>query len=179
MSATCHHKNKTHVCNASALPNSYAKNRTFKQGEPIRKLQQKGSAAIEFALVFPVFFVIFYGIITYGMIMIAQQSVTLAAAEGARAALRHVPDESARTINAEDAATGTRSVAAWLGRQHLAFNGEPIDCPYTSGVDVVRCYKVTVRYPYAQQPIIPLLLGPLMRVVVPDNLSSTAIVQID
>ena len=179
MSATCHHRKKTHVCDALTLPHTHTEELACGRRASVLSSSQKGSAAIEFALVFPLFFIVFYGIITYGMIMVAQQSVTLAAAEGARAALRHVPDESARTTNAQDAATGTRSVAAWLGRQHLTFEGTPIDCPYTSGTNVVRCYSVTVQYPYAQQPLIPLLLGPLMRVAVPTTLSSTAIAQID
>lgn len=179
MSATCHHKKKTHAGEAFAFSGMRMKKRFLHQRAHIGNLRCKGAAAIEFALVFPLFFLVFYGILTYGMIMVAQQSITLAASEGARAALRHVPVETERTTNAQDAATGVRSVAAWLGRQHLSFTGTPIDCPYTSGVDSVRCYSVTVQYPYAQQPLIPLLLGPLMRVVVPDTLSSTAIVQID
>ena len=30
------------------------------------KAQQKGAAAIEFAIIFPIFFLIFYAIVTYG-----------------------------------------------------------------------------------------------------------------
>ncbi len=50
--------------------------------------KQQGAAAIEFAILFPIFFLIFYAIITYGLIFAAQQTLTLAAAEGARAAVR-------------------------------------------------------------------------------------------
>jgi Flp pilus assembly protein TadG len=77
--------------------------------------KQKGAAAIEFAFVFPVFFLVFYGIITYGIIFLAQQSITLAAAEGARAALRYAATDTVRDTNARAAATGTGSAAAWLG----------------------------------------------------------------
>ncbi|KLU20452.1 pilus assembly protein TadE, partial [Caballeronia mineralivorans PML1(12)] len=45
--------------------------------------------AVEFAIVFPLFFLVFYAIVTYSMIFVAQQSLTLAASEGARAALRY------------------------------------------------------------------------------------------
>jgi Flp pilus assembly protein TadG len=44
--------------------------------------KQQGAAAIEFAILFPIFFLIFYAIITYGLIFAAQQTLTLAAAEG-------------------------------------------------------------------------------------------------
>ena len=60
---------------------------------------ENGAAAIEFALVFPLFFLIFYAILTYGMIFVAQQSITLAAAEGARAALRFASDEDLSLIH--------------------------------------------------------------------------------
>ncbi len=150
----------------------------------IRMHRQQGASAIEFALVFPLFFLIFYAIITYGLILVAQQSVTLAAAEGARAALRHAEDETTRHANVENAAIGTDSVAAWLG-QHLQFSSipdegsPPAPCPYATGANPPHCYTVTVSYPYAQHPLVPLLLGPLMEFAVPTQLSSTAIVQLD
>ena len=53
------------------------------------QIKQKGAAAIEFAIIFPIFFIIFYAVVTYGLIFAAQQTLTLAAAEGARAAVRY------------------------------------------------------------------------------------------
>ena len=51
--------------------------------------KEKGAAAIEFAIIFPIFFIVFYAVVTYGLIFAAQQTLTLAAAEGARAAVRY------------------------------------------------------------------------------------------
>lgn len=48
---------------------------------------QKGAAAIEFAIIFPIFFLIFYAVVTYGLIFAAQQTITLAASEGLYAVL--------------------------------------------------------------------------------------------
>lgn len=141
-----------------------------------------GAAAIEFALVFPLFFVIFYAIITYGLIFVAQQSITLAAAEGARAALRYAANDTDRETNATNAAIGTGSVAYWL-MPRLTVTNTLGTCPYSSAANNstgVRCYRVTVTYAnYGQNPLVPLLLGPLMKVVVPDKLESSAIIQID
>lgn len=141
-----------------------------------------GAAAIEFALVFPLFFVIFYAIITYGLIFVAQQSITLAAAEGARAALRSAASDAVRGENATNAAIGTGSAAYWL-TPRLTVENSLSTCPYSSEANNntgVRCYRVTVRYAgYAQNPLVPLLLGPLMSVLVPDKLESTAVIQID
>lgn len=141
---------------------------------------QRGVAAIEFALVFPIFFLIFYGIITYGLILVAQQSITLAAAEGARAALRYAATETVRTNNARNAATGTGSAAAWLNGR-LVFTGTLLaNCPYNTPDINSRCYSVTVAYPsYRQNPLAPLILGPLIGFTVPDRLASVAIVQIN
>jgi Flp pilus assembly protein TadG len=50
---------------------------------------QRGAYALEFALVFPVFFVLFYGVLSFGLIFTVQQSLTLAAEDGARASLRY------------------------------------------------------------------------------------------
>ncbi len=51
--------------------------------------RQLGVYAIEFAIVFPIFFLMFYGALTFGLIFTAQQSLTLAAEDGARATLRY------------------------------------------------------------------------------------------
>ncbi|WP_175624714.1 MULTISPECIES: TadE/TadG family type IV pilus assembly protein [Oxalobacteraceae] len=140
--------------------------------------KQKGAAAIEFAFVFPVFFLVFYGIITYGIIFLAQQSITLAAAEGARAALRFSATETVRDTNARNAAIGTGSAAAWLGTR-ISFDGALLaNCPFGSAG--IRCYRVTVTYPnYRQNPLVPYIVGNVMSIVVPERLTSTAIVQLD
>jgi Flp pilus assembly protein TadG len=51
---------------------------------PLRPRRQRGTAAVEFAMIFPLFFVILYGIVTFSLIFVAQQNLTLAAEEGAR-----------------------------------------------------------------------------------------------
>ena len=50
--------------------------------------RQKGAYAVEFAFVFVIFFLILYGMITYGLIFAAQQSMNFAAESGARAGLQ-------------------------------------------------------------------------------------------
>lgn len=177
-----HRKRATTSCEAPKLQSlSWQRQRNHACAH--RLYMQCGASAIEFALVFPLFFLIVYALITYGMIFVAQQSVTQAAAEGARAALRYAADETAIHTNARNAAIGNSSAAAWLG-QHLQFSSNPaegaekIPCPYATVTDS-HCYTVTVSYPYAQHPLVPLLFGPLMSFAVPTQLSSTATVQLD
>jgi len=50
---------------------------------------QAGATVVEFAFVFPVLFLLFYGILTYGVVFLMRLGLQHAAEEGARAALRH------------------------------------------------------------------------------------------
>lgn len=176
--AGCHDKAMPALSDPPIRGLSRSDFRDSHQGNRLRRVRQAGGAALEFAVVFPIFFMIFYAIVTYGLIMVAQQSITLAAEEGARAALRFAATNQVRDTNAENAAVGNGSAAAWLA-DRLEFNGQLLDsCPYATGAS--RCYRVTVTYPeYRDNPLVPLIIGPLMGVVVPEQLSSTAIVQID
>ncbi|WP_425617433.1 TadE/TadG family type IV pilus assembly protein [Anatilimnocola sp. NA78] len=49
--------------------------------------QRRGAAAVEFAVVAPVFFLLVFGMIEYGRMVMVQQIVTNAAREGARVAV--------------------------------------------------------------------------------------------
>jgi Flp pilus assembly protein TadG len=51
------------------------------------RLCRKGVAAVEFALVAPIFFLLVFGLIEFGRIMMVQQSLTNAAREGNRVAI--------------------------------------------------------------------------------------------
>ena len=52
-----------------------------------RRRRSRGATAVEFAVVLPVLLVLMLGIVYYGVILAMQQVLTLAAEEGARAAL--------------------------------------------------------------------------------------------
>ncbi len=62
--------------------------------------KQGGSSAVEFALVMPVFFALFMGIIEYGWVMTSQVLLSHAVAKGARTALR-MPDETNDAIESQ------------------------------------------------------------------------------
>ena len=57
-----------------------------------RKARDRGSAAVEFALVVPVLLLIVFGIIDFGRALNAQIALTGAAREGARLAALGYPD---------------------------------------------------------------------------------------
>jgi Flp pilus assembly protein TadG len=58
---------------------------------PMRKPNERGAVAAEFALLLPVLFTILFGIIEFGMIMYGREVVTNAAREGARAGITQGP----------------------------------------------------------------------------------------
>lgn len=59
---------------------------------------QVGATAVEFALVFPVFFLLFYGLLTYGLIFFMRLGLQHAAEDGARAALRYPAQSCAQAL---------------------------------------------------------------------------------
>ena len=63
--------------------------RSPKRTSPVRQLRQarRGAAVVEFAIVAPVFFLLVFGLIEVGRMMMIRQSLTNAAREGCRAAV--------------------------------------------------------------------------------------------
>lgn len=78
---------------------------------PAAARAQRGAYAVEFALVFLIFFALLYGIISYGMLFAFRMGLQNAAEDGARAALRYQPTLTARAAQAQ--ATATQS-SGWM-----------------------------------------------------------------
>lgn len=160
----------------------------------ISAARQKGAAAIEFAFVFVIFFGVLYGIFSYAFVMLLQQGLSQAAAEGARAALK-VDRLNFKNAPAHQAAAGAQALkSAQLALSWLPANvvqritidqkWQRIDESLQSGsgktYNVTR-YSVTITttYPdYAKAPILPILelpgLGPIPKT--PQNLIGQATV---
>jgi Flp pilus assembly protein TadG len=135
----------------------------------------RGATAIEFAIIFPVFFLIFYAIVTYALIMTVQQSLTLAASEGARAMLRYQLDLGTRQTTACNIA---RAPLTWLTQTAITCtaNTQITDQPSCTATGDYKCYAVVVTYNYATTPLVPPLLGPLLSLPTPSTLNGRAVV---
>ncbi|HDR9869472.1 TadE/TadG family type IV pilus assembly protein [Burkholderia cenocepacia] len=132
--------------------------------------RQRGATAVEFAIVFPLLFVIFYGIVSFGMIFTIQQSLTFAASEGARAGLSYAPSLAARVTNAT---TTAQNVVAWLnvGTPKVAAQ----QCSYDKSTPpALYCLSVTVNY----SPQSWITNMPFLGTILTQPLTSTAVVQI-
>jgi Flp pilus assembly protein TadG len=118
----------------------------------MRKLNERGAVAAEFAILLPVLLMILFGIIEFGMIMYGRELVTNAAREGARAGIVQGPPKR----------TGGEIIA--IANNFLTGTGvNPADVTFTSageGLTNPNTLTVTATYNYNfLVPVIPVLVG--------------------
>ncbi|MFC6280289.1 MULTISPECIES: TadE/TadG family type IV pilus assembly protein [Polaromonas] len=150
----------------------------------------RGVVAIEFAFIFPAFFILFYAIITYGLIFAAQHTLALAAAEGGRAALRYPGGATdSLSMRQNNACAAALLPLGWLRNMGGLGAGSGCSasasapgvyvkddgCPYAP---LLRCFTVTVRYAYQDHPMVPQLFGNFLRLPTPNALQGAAVVQV-
>ena len=138
--------------------------------------RQRGATAVEFALVFPLFFTIVYMIITFSLMMVAQQNLTLAAEEGARAALNYQPNtslQSALTNRAAAACVAAQAVVASIVSAATCTSTASA-CSPSNGM---QCVQVAIAYDYQSHPIVPSIA--LLNIALPKTLTSSATVQLN
>ncbi|PRX26545.1 TadE-like protein [Paraburkholderia sp. BL18I3N2] len=141
-----------------------------------RARAQRGSTAVEFALVFPLFFTIVYAIVTFSLILVAQQNLTLAAEEGARAALNWQSNTSMQTAltNRGNAACAAAKLVAATLVQSMQCTPSSTTCGPSGAM---QCVNVLVSYNYQANPLVPSL--PLLGFALPNTLTSSATVQLN
>ncbi|RKP50376.1 pilus assembly protein [Pararobbsia silviterrae] len=138
---------------------------------------QRGVAAVEFAFVFPLFFVVLYAIVAYCLILLANMAMSGATQEGARAALASAGQT---TLTAEYAArlqnacTRASALMTWLPSAASSASCTQSACGPSNAM---VCVTVSMQYDYASQPIVPNL--PLLGFVTPNTLGAQATVQLD
>ena len=128
-------------------------------------------------MVFPLLFLFIYGLLTFGLIMTAQQSLNFAAESGARAALIEPGAGPGGPMVSQDRlqarADRAREVAAdqvqwlsnWVGSEHVRITADLVR-------DEVR---VGIVYDYLQAPLIPRFApDTLFSLVVPEQLKGNA-----
>ncbi|MCA3182277.1 MULTISPECIES: TadE/TadG family type IV pilus assembly protein [unclassified Cupriavidus] len=136
-----------------------------------------GMAAIEFAIVFPLLFAVVLGIVYYGMVLALQQVLTLAAEEGARAALRYpltsnggtLATTLAQRVVAADQAARSALPPNLASRFPAGSLAQALACTAPPGT---QCVQVALNL--STQTILPAV--PF--VPVPASLTGTAVVQL-
>lgn len=155
--------------------------RTRTPEECSRQRSERGAEMVEFAFVVVLLIMLLYGIVSYGLILSAQSTVTQAAEDGARAGI-------VATTNAVAAAeTQAGGDVTWMGKGACYEPDVPAgvstaaiscqawteNCP--SNVNN-QCLKVTVQYNYASDPLFPIMPG--LSIITPSTISSTDVLQI-
>jgi Flp pilus assembly protein TadG len=138
---------------------------------------QRGVAAIEFAFVFPLFFVVLYAIIAYCLILCANMSMTSATQEGARAALASAGTTTPATEYAARATNACNRASALMAWLPLAANSASCTQAPCGPSNAMMCITVAMSYDYKNNPIVPNL--PLLGFVTPATLSASATIQLD
>lgn len=118
----------------------------------MQKIDERGVAAAEFALLLPVLLTILFGIIEFGMIMYSREIVTNAAREGARAGIVQGPPK--RTVGEISS----------IAQNYLTSTGvNPADVTFTvTGAGLLNPNSLTVQatYPYNFLiPYLPMVVG--------------------
>lgn len=150
----------------------------------VPKRRMRGVVSLEYALllllgILPLILATFSGVLIFA----AQQSLSLAAAEGARAALRYGSTADRRAA----ACMAARESMGWL----LEYARQTPDCASAAGSPIAvsqpfaclgsadrQCMRVTVSYDYDQHPFIP-GTGRLYGWTIGTSLSSVATAQLD
>jgi Flp pilus assembly protein TadG len=131
-----------------------------------RVTDEDGAVIVEFAAIFVVFAVLLWGLISYGVIFAAQQSLTHGASEAARASVG-----IADPVRAQQRALDMLDEElTWLEDGLDVKSAEVGVCDNDPDRD---CLRVTVTYDWRGNPIVPSILN----VATPDTLTGRAVVQ--
>lgn len=152
--------------------------------------RQRGVYALEWAIIFPVFFMLLYAIISFGLAFLVRESMQLAAEDGARAALRYQADRSKRQ---EEARTVVINKLDWLPSD-LKPSTNAINVNVCQASDIENCsptlicgIKVDERcmirldfsIPYGSAPLAPSLRMFGMDLLNPSELTANASILVD
>jgi len=120
---------------------------------------QKGAVAIEFALVFIIFFAVFYGLVSYGLPFVMMQSFNQATAEAVRRSVAvdpTTPNYSTVVVNTANAALTQQ--LQWLPSALNLVVGTDTSAAYDAATGTLT---VSVNYPVSKlNQIMPFLVLP-------------------
>ncbi len=155
------------------------------RGRPAAGRDDRGAAALEFALVLPILIVLVFGIISFGYMLSFRQAMSQAAAEGGRAAaVKPAGTSTTDRITAARAAIndalGSYGVTCTSGGGLTHTGGPSGTCSITivacsSGPSGAQCARVALSYPYSSNSLIP---GLGINAVLPDSLDYTTEVRV-
>jgi Flp pilus assembly protein TadG len=141
----------------------------------------RGAAALEFALVAPLLLMVLLGIVSYGYMLSFRQGMSQGAAEGARAAAVAVAsaDKPALARNALNESLSSYGVSCSTGNMLVRDGANVGTCNVSIGAcsndATQQCATVSLDYAYRDHALVPL---PGLNVVMPSNLKYTAVARV-
>jgi Flp pilus assembly protein TadG len=121
----------------------------------ICRRKRRGAAAVEFAIVAPVFFLLVFGMIEYGRMVMVQQVLTNASREGARVGVLDPPTGQTSLPLVTSAVNKYLSSAGITGATTTTIPSEPSSATYGQSVTV----KVSVPFSNVSWFPTPIWLG--------------------
>jgi Flp pilus assembly protein TadG len=147
--------------------------------------EERGAAAVEFALILPILVLLVFGIIAFGYMLSFRQALSQAAAEGGRAAAVQPAgtadgDRLTAARAAINDALDSYGVECTSGGGLTHSGGATGTCTIaigacTTGPTGAECAKVTLNYPYSSNALIP---GLGINAILPDNLEYSTEVRV-
>lgn len=130
-----------------------------------RRSHQRGGAAVEFAFVFPILFLLMYGVIVYSYMFVLQESLNFAAQEAAEAAVAVDPDRSITPDYNNQVEVQVRSTAqavlGWLPEAQkqrvLGAEGAKVSVVFGTTEVAPATDTVTVTLTYDLEGLFPVL----------------------
>lgn len=107
---------------------------------------EDGTAAIEFALVLPVFLVVLLGILTYGIYFAAAHSTAQLAADAARASVAGLTDTERSSLARQNVITNVATYAVLIDPTKITVEAAPLASDASQ-------FRVAVRYQAGNLPI--------------------------
>jgi len=134
-----------------------------------RRREERGAAALEFALILVPLMVLVLGIINFGWMLAFRQAMSQAAAEGARAAAVQVPGtpDADRQAAAEAAVNDALTDAYGVDCNAATCTIQP-NQPCTEGPAGATCAVVELTFPQADYILVP---GLGFSAIMPDDLT--------
>ncbi len=150
-----------------------------------KRSQACGAVAVEFALVFPILFLLVYGVVVYAYVFVLHESVNYATQEAAIAAVSVRPD-TADYANAVTRRARAAALAAlsWLPADQrervLGSSGEKTEVVFLP-VDGTDAIQITLRFRLKEPaPLFPVINLPMVGDVprLPDQITTQAVARI-
>lgn len=140
----------------------------------------RGAAVVEFALIMPILLILVFGIISYGYMLSFRQAISQAAAEGARAAAVAQRDadqqpDALKAINEALESYGVSCAGTSLTRNGAAAGSCSVSIGACEGDAAHQCVTARLSYDYDGNPLLP---APGMGLVLPDDLTYTAVARV-